>query len=129
MGTRIDWANLNNQLKAIGLTCTNISTAWYSCANDEALFLQKLETGQLLTGGAKARLLDAMKRQVFRSGIPKGTGVVVADKVGFLEGYLHDAAVVYAPKGTYILTIMSKNSSWANIADAAQRIQAQLDRM
>jgi len=128
-GLKIGWTNLNNQLKGIGLTCTNLSTAWVSCASDETLFLSKLESGQLLSGASQGRLLDVMKRQVYRSGIPAGVGVPVADKVGFIDGYLHDAAIVYSPKGTYELTIMTRGSSWAQIADAARQINAQIQRM
>lgn len=128
-GVKIGWTNLNNQLKSIGLTCTNLSTAWLSCAQDETLFLSKLEAGQLMASASRDRLVDAMKRQVYRSGVPAGVGVPVADKVGFIDGYLHDAAIVYAPKGTYEVTIMTRGSSWAQIADAARQIQAQLNRM
>lgn len=129
LGEKIGWTSLHNQLKGIGLSCTNLSTAWLSCANDEALFLQKLEAGQLLSGGSRDRLLDVMKSQAFRQGIPKGVNVPVADKVGFINGYLHDAAIVYAPGGTYILTIMSKGSSWSAIADAARQVHEQMQRI
>ncbi len=129
LGGKVGWTSLNNKLKDIGLSCTNLSTAWVSCANDETLFLQKLQTGQLLTTDQADRLLGVMKKQVYRSGIPAGVDATVADKVGFLEGKLHDAAIVYAPGGTYELTIMTDGSSWAQIADAAKQIDAQLNRM
>jgi hypothetical protein len=41
----------------------------------------------------------------------------VADKVGFMDGLLHDAAIVYGPNGTYVLAVMTDGSSWATIAD------------
>ncbi len=129
LGTQIGWSNLNTMLRGIGLSCTNLSSAWYSCASDETLFLYKLQTGQIMAADQADRLLSVMKRQVYRSGIPAGTGVSVADKVGFLNGLLHDAAIVYAPHGTYVLTIMTSGSSWGQIADAARQIQAQLNRM
>ena len=128
-GVKLGWSSLNTQLKGIGLTCTNLSTAWLSCARDETFFLEKLVSGQILTDVSRDRLLDVMKKQTYRAGIPAGVGVPVADKVGFIDGYLHDAAVVYSPKGTYQLTIMTRGSSWSQIADAARQIQAQLERM
>lgn len=128
-GIKIGWTNLNNLLKGIGLTCTNLSTAWVSCAQDQTLFLAKLESGEILSGSSRDRLLDVMKRQVYRSGIPTGVGGTVADKVGFINGYLHDAAIVYAPGGTYEITILTRGSSWSQIADAARQIQSQLNRM
>lgn len=129
LGQKIGWTNLNSMLKGIGLSCTNLSSAWYSCANDESLFLYKLQAGQLLPSDQADRLLSVMKKQVYRAGIPAGVGTAVADKVGFLDGRLHDAAIVYAPHGTYVLTIMTSGSSWSQIADAAKQINAQLNRM
>lgn len=128
-GEKISWATVQSMLRGIGLTCTNVSSAWYSCANDQTVFLQKLQAGQLMNADSTTRLLDVMKRQIYRSGIPRGVGGVVADKVGFINGYLHDSAIVYAPGGTYELSIMSKGSSWGAIADAAAKIKAQLARM
>lgn len=126
-GQAIGWGTLTNEARAIGASRTTLSRPFISTANDMALFLQKLESNQLgLSEPSRARLLDAMKRQVFRKGIPAGVGVPVADKVGFLEGYLHDAAIVYAPSGVYVLVIYSNGSSWAAIADAARQIHAQL---
>lgn len=129
LGEQVGWKNLNSMLKGLGLACTNLGSAWYSCAADESLFLYKLQAGQLLPADQTDRLVSVMKRQVYRSGIPAGVGVTVADKVGFLDGKLHDAAIVYGPKSTYVLTIMTSGSSWAQIADAARQIQAQLARM
>lgn len=126
-GQAIGWNTLTNEGRAIGASRTTLSRPFVSTANDMALFLQKLESNQLgLSEPSRARLLDAMKRQVFRKGIPAGVGVPVADKVGFLEGYLHDAAIVYSPSGVYVLVIYSNGSSWGAIADAARQIHAQL---
>lgn len=129
LGDKIGWSNINNEVHAIGLSNTStIRGGMYSTADDETLFLTKLQNGTILAQTERDRLLDVMKRQVYRSGIPAGVGVTVADKVGFLDGKLHDAAIVYG-KQTYTLTIMSYGSSWAQIADAARQINAQLARM
>lgn len=128
-GVAIGWNTLTNEARAIGASRTVLSRPFVSTPNDQALFLQKLESNQLaLTEPSRERLLNAMKRQIFRKGIPAGVGVAVADKVGFIPdmGLLHDSAIVYAPSGVYILVIYSKDSSWAAIADAAKQIHMQL---
>lgn len=126
-GVNIGWSTLTNEARALGASRTTLSRPFVSTPNDQALLLQKLESNQLaLTEPSRTRLLDAMKRQVYRKGIPAGVGVAVADKVGFLEGYLHDSAIVYAPNGVYVLVIYSNGSSWAQIADAAKKIHEQL---
>ncbi|MFC4652688.1 serine hydrolase [Lactococcus nasutitermitis] len=55
-------------------------------------------------------LLSLMKNQVYRSGIPAGTGQVVADKVGFLWDVRNDAGIVY-DKHPYILVLMTNNQT------------------
>ena len=71
------------------------------------------------------RLLGLMKRQKYRDGIPAGTGLPVADKVGFVDDVIHDAGIVYSPKGTYVLVIMT-TSNWSGIANAAKTINSGL---
>ena len=68
-----------------------------------------------------------MKRQIYRAGIPKGTGQTVADKVGFVDNVIHDAGIVYGPNGPYILVIMTSNSSWSAIASIASQINTYLN--
>lgn len=128
-GQSIGWNSVTNDARGIGATNTTLSRPFVSTTNDMALFLQKLESNQLgLSEPSRARLLDAMKRQVFRKAIPAGVGVPVADKVGFIpdEGLYHDAAIVYAPSGVYVLVIYTHGSNWAAMADAARQIHAQL---
>ena len=67
-------------------------------------------------------MIAAMNANVYRKGIPAGANGTVADNVGFLNGLLHDAAIVYGPNGTYVLTIMTDGSSWATIADLTKQI-------
>lgn len=95
-----------------------------STASDVAELLTELYRGKLLNAVHTDALLGYMKRQVYRTGIPAGSlGVVVADKVGFLDGLTHDVAIVYAPKGSYVLVIMSTmGSNWANIKDLSEDI-------
>ncbi len=129
LGDTVGWAKINTEVRAIGLTNTNtIRGTMYTTAEDQTLFLTKLHTGTILGPTESSRLIELMKRQVYRSGIPAGVGVPVADKVGFLDGKLHDAAIVYGPK-TYTMAILSSGSTWAQIADAARQIHAQLNRM
>ena len=94
----------------------------YSTPNDLTLMLGMIATGQNFSSANQQRLIAAMKGNVYRSGIPAGVNGTVADKVGFMDGLLHDAAIVYGPNGTYALTIMTNGSSWATIADLAKQI-------
>lgn len=128
-GNKIGWKTITDMIHNVGLSsATSLYTrgGFVATPDDEALFLTKLQTGQLLSASSTDRLLGVMKRQIYRAGIPAGVASPVADKVGFLNGLLHDAAIVYAPSGTYVLVIMTNNSSWTNIADVARQINTQL---
>ncbi len=128
MGGLIGWSKITNQMHGLGLNNTNLGyDIFTSTAGDELIFMTKLGKGEILSQGSRDKLIDVMKRQVYRKGIPAGAGVPVADKVGFIYGLLHDAAIVYMPHGTYALVIMTNNSSWTDIADATSRIQRLFD--
>jgi hypothetical protein len=72
------------------------------------------------------RLLGYLKRQVWRGGLPSGVpkGVTVADKVGLYDGWVHDVGIIYGPKSTFIVGIMSKGGSDPAFADLARRMYA-----
>ncbi len=118
--------NINNELHGLGFSsATTFSTS--DAAHTSAADLQKLLIGlynhSLFSVDNANRLLGLMKQQIYRSGIPKGSSGVVADKVGFLWAYLNDAAIVYHPKGTYVLVIMTNNQSWSKIAQITTKIE------
>ncbi len=120
------WSAVSDEARALGMSNTYLSSRFVSTASDQALFLFKLQTGQLMNQDHTTKLLGYMSRQKYRSGIPIGTGVAVADKVGFVNSVIHDSAIVYAPSGTYVLVIYTSNSNWSTIADIARQINTLL---
>lgn len=127
-GDKIGWGAVEDMMRGLGLTSTSLSSSFLTTSSDLALFLYKLENGSLLSASDKGRLVEAMKRQIYRAGIPAGTGALVANKPGFIESYIHDAAIVYGPRGPYALIIMTSGSSWGAIADTAKQIHTFLNR-
>ncbi|MDN5275145.1 MAG: hypothetical protein JWP06_1046 [Candidatus Saccharibacteria bacterium] len=124
---KISYKSITSEIQALGLKNTTFlkGDTPLTTAGDLSLFNAMLQSGQILTQQAsRDRLLDAMKRNIYRQGIPAGTSSQVADKVGFLDGLLHDVAIVYSPSGPYVLTIMSDGSSWATIADLTRQIES-----
>lgn len=98
----------------------------HSTAEDETAFLAKLARNELpISTAGRIRWLNAMKNNVHREGIPAGIpNAVVADKVGFQDELHRDAAIVYSPKGTYVLVIMTSDADWDEIAGLAAVIEA-----
>lgn len=126
---KVSYAGVQADAHAIGATHTYFPGRGQditSNAHDESLLLSLLYTGQILTEQAsRDRMIAAMKGNVYVKGIPSGVpGIEVADKVGFLDALLHDAAIVYSPKGTYVLIVMTDNASWADIAVLAGELEA-----
>lgn len=97
--------------------------ATHTTAADLTKFMIGLNDGTLIGGAHRDRLLDSLGRHPYRYGIPTGSAGVVHDKVGFLWDYVHDTAIVQHPKGTYVMTIMSKGQSYAAIAAVTRQIE------
>jgi len=126
---RIGWQTIEDEAHAIGMSqATQLTPSPFTTANDLALFLYKLQNGTIISGENRDRLLNDMKQQSYsRAGIPTGTGVATADKVGDVDGYKHDAAIVYGPKGSYVLVVMTSGGSWSGIADVARQVHSFLN--
>lgn len=124
---RVGYRALTDEAHSIGATSTSFMglDGIKSTAENESLLLGLLQSGQILSQQTnRDKWISAMKQNVYQQGIPKGIpSVTVANKVGFLDGWLHDASIVYSPKGTYVLTILTENSSWSNIAELAGQIE------
>lgn len=126
LGNRIGWTKITSMMHNLGLSsATRLGSAMYTTATDLSYFLYRIQNGSIVSSTDKERLISAMKRQSYtRAGIPSGAGGTVADKVGDVDGYLHDAAIVYGPKKTYVLVVMTYAGSWAGIADVARQVDA-----
>jgi beta-lactamase class A len=124
---RYGWSRLTQDARDIGAVQTWFDDSTHTTANDLALILWQIYDGSLLSVADNNRLLDDMKTQIFRNGIPAGIPEAeVADKVGFLDGLLHDAGIIYSPKGDYILVVLTDGYSWSAIADIAAEIYEQI---
>lgn len=125
---RVGTQTVQNQVDALGLEDTTIRPGrMATTARDLGVAVEELLVGQTLPEAGKARLTKAMRNQEFREGIPAGIpDAEVADKVGFLNELLHDAAFVSSPKGDYVFVILTANASWETIAEIASTIYATL---
>jgi beta-lactamase class A len=129
-GRLIGWSKITAMMHELGLsTATRLGSAMYTTPNDLAYFLYRIQNGSIVSAVDRDRLIDAMKRQSYtRAGIPAGAGGTVADKVGEVDGYYHDAAIVYGSKKTYVLVVMSYGGSFPGIADVARQVHASVNK-
>lgn len=125
LSLKIGKATLNAHLTELGLAGSRFIARGEHrvTAEDLSKFMANLQTGQMsISNDSRDRLISALRRNIFRQGIPAGVSGAVANKVGFLNSLLHDTAIVNTPSGTYILTILTNGSSWANIAELTRQI-------
>lgn len=101
----------------------NMPVATHTTANDLQKMMIGLNNGSIIGGDHRTRLLHSLSVHPYRYGIPTGSQGRVYDKVGFLWDYVHDTAIVKHPKGTYIMTIMTKGQSYAAIANLTREIE------
>lgn len=75
--------------------------------------LEKIYRGECVSEEASEKMLNLLMNQENTSKIPEGLGVEVptANKTGETDEDQHDIAIVYGTKTTYILCVMSENSS------------------
>jgi beta-lactamase class A len=95
----------------------------YITARDAAAFLQQLARQELPGSQQMSEILEGQKRNdMIGKDFP--AGVRVAHKTGELNEILHDAAIVYAPRGNFVLVCLSDQVSdkeaakkvWAGMA-------------
>lgn len=117
--------NMNALFAANGYTGTHYAGMWKgtyysyktSTTNDLNTLLLRLNAGTLLNASNTNYLIALMKSQIWRGRIPSGLppGIVQASKPGELwtsSGLTEsDAAIVYAPRGTYVISILGVNGS------------------
>lgn len=130
LGDQIGWNSNDPMLNAKGLISTTLANGGQlTSANDTTNFLLQLNSGSLNGGEYDGLLLDKMKRQVYRFGIPTGAkGMAVANKIGDYGPYQHDVGIVYHPKGTYVISILSSGSSIYQYGGLVRQINQVMDQ-
>lgn len=128
IGANRGWGNVASFAQSQGFSSTNPNPSVYTTtANDATLYMSKLYRGSLVSSTHRSQLLGYMRRQIYRTGIPLGSKGSVADKVGYWGSYRHDVAIVYHPKSTYVITVLTSGGSNAQIADLARRVSSFMD--
>ncbi len=131
IGQEIGWSSLDTILRSEGYGHTRLNNYnsdgtfngnKTSSSSDILLLLRRLHDGSFAKPEYNQVLLGAMKRQIYRKGIPAGTNSVVADKVGFIDSYINDAGIIFGNTTQYSLVILSSGSSWSNIAAITKQV-------
>lgn len=107
--SEIKLSSVSKFLSDFGFLHSKTGSPPTTTANDIADFYEKLYKGQLGNKKSTQAMLDLLKNQTLNDRIPKylPDTLSIGHKTGELDGFKHDAGIVYAPKGDYIIVIMS----------------------
>jgi len=134
LGFLYGWEKINNELKQIGISSTNLNNynpgsenpvnEKATTAKDEAILIDKLQSNKLLNQAHTNELFGYLKKQIYKeriaAGVPKG--ITVATKPGWLDYVQADAGIVYGAKSTYIVVILSDETTPAPLATLSKQI-------
>ena len=96
-------------------------------ASDIAHFFLQLEGRQLISPEADEAMLDVLLGQRVRDRIPAllPDNVPIAHKTGRLDHFAHDAGIIYAPGGAYVLVLLTEGSqNWNPGHEAIRQLAA-----
>ena len=98
------------KLRAEGYARTDLSGLYpVTTAGDVAKLFEHIYKGDLLSKASNRLLLGALKQQTVNDRLPPGLpkGVSLAHKTGDLDGYAHDAGIVFGEHSDYIVVVLS----------------------
>ncbi|MBI2861970.1 MAG: serine hydrolase [Chloroflexi bacterium] len=108
---RVGGWNIIQDLAALGLPQSILSTERLTTsASDMAALFEMMATGAAVSPQASQEMLQLLARQQINDRIPAllPPGTTVAHKTGNWDNETHDVGIVYSPKATYILAVLSE---------------------
>ena len=128
IGEYLGWQKVTRSLAQKGYSHTDFSKQanLVTSAGDTASFMESLY-GDMFDRQAREIVMESLKQQRWRQGIPSGCpGCQVANKTGFLNNVMHDAAILQYQGGTYVLTVFSEGGTFKQIAELTGQIQQKI---
>ena len=94
----------------LGLDGTSLDGPFVTTPSDIAALYAGLYRGDIVSGDASDEMLAVLRDQQINDLIPLQLpqGIAVAHKTGIFEQSLHDAGIVFAPGGDFVLVLMTE---------------------
>ena len=105
----------------LGMTETQLGDTFVTSADDIAHFFDLLYHGAIVNPASSNQMLQILRSQEENDLIPAALpqGVAIAHKTGTLDNVVHDAGIVHAPAGDFVLVTMTKfDSDYYGAVDA-----------
>lgn len=112
---------VNQSMAALGLEQTTIAgTRLTTSARDMQTLLELIATGRAIDEKTSGEMLHLMLRQRINDRLPAllPSDTPVAHKTGNWEDTVHDVGLVYSPRSTYAISVLSQGTGDAETANA-----------
>jgi len=118
----LNFKYINSIFKRLGLTDTTLARKMmdfsqrkngienYTSAADISYLLEKIYRGRLVNQRLSKLALIFLKKQKVNDRLPRylPAEAVIAHKTGLERGVVHDAGIVFSPKGNYLICVLVK---------------------
>lgn len=111
--------------EGLSLRGTGVTYENYTTAREMASLLDKIYRGDAVDRYSSQLMADILKRQKSRSRLAKylPAGWEIAHKTGLLRKACHDAAIVFSPKGDYVLVVLTgQNRDYGTAKDFISKL-------
>lgn len=128
IGGYLGWNKATQAVAAAGFSRTMLNnTTLTTTADDVAGYFSGLARGNWFDEKTRNFILESLAEQTHRSGIPHGCmGCEVLNKTGELDHVTNDAAIIYKGNTHYVLSILSKDGTFDQVADLTKLINTSL---
>ena len=110
LAKKVGSPRINEDMLSLGLPSTHVrGDDLQTSAADMARLLEMIARGEALSSETSAEMVHLMARQQVRNRIPvkMPPEAVVANKTGNWEAAAHDVAIVYGPRATFVIALLS----------------------
>ena len=108
---RLGYDNVNNMLRQLGLAYSGINNGGelFTTAGGMETLLEAIADGQAVSPGASEEMIALLESETINDRIPAllPPGTPVAHKTGNWDNATHDAGIVYSPKATYVIVVLT----------------------
>jgi hypothetical protein len=114
LAKKVGTSRINEDMASLGLPSTHVrGEDLQTSAADMARMLEIIARGEALSAETSAEMVHLMARQQVRNRIPvlMPADAVVANKTGNWEAAAHDVAIVYGPRATFVIALLSDGIS------------------
>jgi beta-lactamase class A len=132
---RVGASTVSARMQSLGFHSSAIgSEGAFTSPGDVAHLLGAIARGEAVNPAASQRMLDLLGAQQHNDRLPAPLplNVRVAHKTGELPGLRHDAGIVFAPSGPYVVAVMvedapGESEARAAIVDISESVYAALE--